>query len=71
MKKYYEKMNLNEREINEIANGREKQDLFLQKDDIFMPFRLILSDKEKELLGIIKSASDENLEKYNQEVACL
>ncbi|WP_406021781.1 hypothetical protein [Succinivibrio sp.] len=62
MKKHYEKMNLNEREIYEIANGREKQDFFLHKADIFMPFRLILSDKEKELLGINKEnkANDED-----------
>ena len=71
MKKHYEKMNLNEREIYEIANGHEKQDFFLQKADIFMPFRLILSDKEKELLGINKDDETNDMDRSLKEAACL
>ena len=71
MKKHYEKMNLNEREIHEIANGREKQDFFLQKGDIFMPFRLILSDKEKELLGIDKERLANDEDSCSLEAVCL
>lgn len=52
LKAFYQKLNVNDKQLDEIYEGTPKQDLFIHKSQKFMPFNLVLSKKELKLLSL-------------------
>lgn len=70
LKETYQKLNLNNKQLLEISQGVPKQDIFMQKDSYFMPFRLALSEEELKLLSLThksKAKVDRLFSKFGDE----
>ena len=61
----YTRMGLNEKAQEEIFMGLQKHDLFLQKNGIFMPFSLMLSEWELKLLSTTMRDRERILKLYH------